>query len=258
VKDFYTILGVSPAASESEIKKAFRKLAIRYHPDKNPMPEAKNIFQQINEAYDVLSDRGKRAQYDDRLANPFAEILSQPAQPSHRDPAYHRKKPFQTHPKEPPAAFVLMRENLKYIMWVSRMGVFASALFFIDYFLPYRVVEERIRGIYAVEGARTVSYHLIVTDTGRKIKLYNYDGFLSRESGIVVTVSRLYHTIMSVSGQDEKSVVRLAYLYRNLIFFPVFLFANSLLAIIFRNRVELSFNLNVVGFVLLIINFVFI
>ena len=63
---YYDILGVSRDASEDEIKKAYRKLAIRYHPDKNPdaREEAEAKFKSIAEAYDVLSDQQKRASYD--------------------------------------------------------------------------------------------------------------------------------------------------------------------------------------------------
>ncbi|MBX4199250.1 DnaJ domain-containing protein [Candidatus Parcubacteria bacterium] len=61
-KDYYKTLGVERSASEEEIKKAFRKLAHQYHPDKKSGDEAK--FKEVNEAYTVLSDREKRAQYD--------------------------------------------------------------------------------------------------------------------------------------------------------------------------------------------------
>jgi len=64
-KDYYDILGINRGASESEIKKAFRKLAVKYHPDKNPDdPEAENKFKEINEAYDVLGDKEKKPLYD--------------------------------------------------------------------------------------------------------------------------------------------------------------------------------------------------
>ena len=64
-KDFYEVLGLQKGASDDEIKKAFRKLAIKYHPDKNQgNKEAEEKFKEINEAYQVLSDPQKKAQYD--------------------------------------------------------------------------------------------------------------------------------------------------------------------------------------------------
>ena len=64
-KDYYQILGVSKTATESELKKAYRKLAVKYHPDKNQGDKtAEEKFKEISEAYDVLSDPKERAQYD--------------------------------------------------------------------------------------------------------------------------------------------------------------------------------------------------
>ena len=64
-RDYYDILGVSKGSSESEIKKAYRKLALKYHPDKNPgNKEAEAKFKEAAEAYEVLSNKQKRQQYD--------------------------------------------------------------------------------------------------------------------------------------------------------------------------------------------------
>ena len=63
-KDYYKILGIPREASQSDIRKAYRKLALKYHPDKNKSPDATKKFQDIGEAYSVLSDDTKRRRYD--------------------------------------------------------------------------------------------------------------------------------------------------------------------------------------------------
>lgn len=74
-EDLYQILGVSRNASKDEIRKAHRKLALKYHPDKNPDDDAQARFKRIQEAYDVLSDEEKRAAYD-RYGADFEKVRS--------------------------------------------------------------------------------------------------------------------------------------------------------------------------------------
>jgi len=64
-EDYYDILGISKNATQAEIKKAYRKLAIKYHPDKNPDDsEAEEMFKKAAEAYEVLGNEEKRQKYD--------------------------------------------------------------------------------------------------------------------------------------------------------------------------------------------------
>ena len=64
-RDYYEVLGVSKDASADDIKKAYRKAAMKYHPDRNPGDKtAEEKFKEINEAYEVLSDADKKARYD--------------------------------------------------------------------------------------------------------------------------------------------------------------------------------------------------
>ena len=64
-RDFYDVLGVSKSSSQDEIKKAYRKVALKYHPDRNPDDkEAEDKFKEAAEAYDVLGNEEKRRKYD--------------------------------------------------------------------------------------------------------------------------------------------------------------------------------------------------
>jgi len=77
-KDYYQVLGIKKGASADEIKKAYRKLAVKYHPDKNPGDkEAEERFKEINEAYAVLSDPQKKSQYDQFGSSGFHQRYSQ-------------------------------------------------------------------------------------------------------------------------------------------------------------------------------------
>ena len=62
--EFYKILGIPKTANEQEIKKAYRKMSLQYHPDRNPSPDAEEKIRKINEAYETLSDENKRREYD--------------------------------------------------------------------------------------------------------------------------------------------------------------------------------------------------
>ena len=76
-RDYYEVLGVSKNATPAELKKAYHKLALKYHPDRNKgNPEAEEKFKEINEAYAVLSDENKRSQYDQMGPQAFEQASS--------------------------------------------------------------------------------------------------------------------------------------------------------------------------------------
>jgi len=78
VEDYYKILGVEKNSTEDDIKKAYRKLAMKFHPDRNPNnKQAEEKFKKISEAYAVLSDKEKRKQYDSFGSDAFRQRYTQ-------------------------------------------------------------------------------------------------------------------------------------------------------------------------------------
>ena len=67
MENYYNTLGIAPNASEDEIKKVYRSLAMRFHPDRNQAPGAEARFKSITKAYEILSDRAKREEYNQSL-----------------------------------------------------------------------------------------------------------------------------------------------------------------------------------------------
>ena len=71
MKNAYQILGVTPSTSTAQVKGAYWKLSQKWHPDKNKSPEAQQMFAEISEAYNVLSDPAKRADLDSKISTGF-------------------------------------------------------------------------------------------------------------------------------------------------------------------------------------------
>ena len=65
-KDYYEILGLTKNASEDEVKKAYKKVCLKVHPDKNRAPKAEEAFKKVNQVFMCLSNKEKRAIYDER------------------------------------------------------------------------------------------------------------------------------------------------------------------------------------------------
>jgi hypothetical protein len=259
LKDYYQTLGVSHTASEAEIKRAFRKLAVEYHPDKNPDPVAQQNFLEINEAYDVIGDPQKRAAYDDRLANPWAGFTVEPEQPRHRDPAYHRPRPAQPRSR-PQSETELVTPYLKYVHWPCRIGLLLTIVFFIDYFLPWQQIDDTVVSSVITRGRRGgVAYITSTTATGVRVRHYPTDWTILFEgSQIRLEKTMLYGTPMLATTTDGQYTEKLGHMYGHLMFLPLVVMLSAAGALVFRAKPNLSFNMSIVCIIFMVFTYVFI
>ncbi|MBA4056881.1 MAG: hypothetical protein C0490_19360, partial [Marivirga sp.] len=172
--DYYRILGISQSSNADQIKRAYRRLAVIYHPDKNPDPNAENIFKEINEAYDVLSDPDKKSAYDQRLQNPFVEILQTEAQPRHRDPRYRpaKSKPYRKSERE--NLRELMEEYLPIVHRITLFCFLLSTCLLIDFALPLRESNEQITEVFTkrtYSRNASTTWWVIETSGGKRVDL---------------------------------------------------------------------------------------
>jgi curved DNA-binding protein CbpA len=254
MKNYYALLGVPFTASADEIKRAFRKLAVKYHPDKNPDPAAEAHFKDITEAYDILGDWEKRKMYDLQWENPFKPAPVPPPKP-HRDPKYRPKPPGYKAPKTRTTRD-LMAEYLPYIRWTSWAGIAIVTLLALDFVLPYTMTQEKLLRVKQVtrERSNSFQYMLFFTESGKEIRSYNYDSrYLAEEEEIRFYETKIFRTVMYLSDKGPTLELKVGYIYRALVFFPIVLLVTSVLGVLYRREIEFPFNLSIVNATLLII-----
>jgi curved DNA-binding protein CbpA len=248
MKDYYATLGVREGAGAVEIKRAYRSLAIRYHPDKNPSPEAEELFKEINEAYDVLSDPHEKSLYDSRR-RVIADVSAEPLV-RHRDPRY-RPKPQAWHSKSDQLIF--MEKLTGFSRALNLAGFVLFFLFAVDYFLPYQSSQETMTNAEQIRAERYAGSIHIMTASGKNVKLYrNLSEFGSQ---FVLTQTMIYRIPMAVSDLSGRMHLPMGYMYRGYIIFPLFLLVASVVGIINRKSTVTTFNYSVGTGLLLIINY---
>lgn len=266
-KDYYQILGVPPNAHAADIKRAYRKLALLYHPDKNPDPSAELYIKEINEAYDVLSDAQARQAYDFKRENPFREILETPQQ-RHRDPAYHRKGPTPRHKSEKEKMLEMMTEYYRQARWI----LFGSAVFcfflFMDFVIPYNTTTEKIlkikrtkeityRGHQSTRAEYTTDVLYFAGDKTVKIE-NNSEGHFRAGQDVAIRNTTLLNIGIDVVASDGYVATVPITIYSSFVFGPIALFLVTLVGLSWPKNIELTFNTGVACFIVLILNFVFI
>jgi DnaJ domain len=251
MKDYYRIMNLSREASEDEIKRSYRKLAIRYHPDKNPSLEAENVFKEINEAYEVLSDPGKKFQYD--------QLLTAPGYSGWQEP--YATRPQRSRGSRPSDRMIFMQGILHYVQLLFYFGCLWSFVLVIDYALPPRLLEERVT-TEVREVTRVLMRNprdLLVTEKGHHFPvLLSEMQYFPKGANLKIYTSSIFSALIRVENYNGTFVVNnLGSIYRNFSFAPVLLLLCCAVGLIIRKGIEFHVNLGIVVFLLVILNVVF-
>jgi curved DNA-binding protein CbpA len=252
LKNYYFILGVTIYARDSEIKSRYRKLALKYHPDKNSSADAESVFKEINEAYEVLSDPQRKLLYDQMLIG--IEPPVQLAAPPHRDPRYRPKPPGFVHQRNSmrERIFDFMSRNLKYAVWISRATFLFSIMLLIDFSLSPKSDSQRILDRESVYGGRYSSLKVRI-DNGSTLTISGKDAAKFRiGTDVILYSSPLLSVPIKMEDKLKGVVARFPVsIYGNFVFVPLVLLFTSLLGTFYRKGVEHRFNLGVMNLLLL-------
>lgn len=258
MKNYYFILGLPIYASESEIKRAYRQLALQFHPDKNPSDHAETIFIEINEAYETLGDSEKKTAYDLLLrgVSPAAPAYSRP----HRDPRYKPRPPGSYSRKSKRQELLeVMNVYLKYAIFISRATLVFAVLIALDFSLPNDRTERQVESTsYRKEVRGGGSLQLNLKD-GETLSLSRKDAQeFVRVTKIFISRSFIFGVPITIENERThfKAKIPVA-LYGNFIFCPVVMLITSLLGTMYWKGVEFRFNLGVVNFFLALLSLLF-
>jgi plasmid stabilization system protein ParE len=253
---YYDILGVSRSANESDIKRAYRKLAIVYHPDKNPDPTAEQFFKLINEAYEVLGDPPKRARYDIELMEPIAAFrTSPPPPPRHRDPAYRPRRTRPRRKSDSEQLRDLMAHYLPYTVRISMLCFGLCVLLAIDFAWPRKVDTEKIEYVTQrrdYSRAGSVTWWVIHTTNGHAIAIpYELSNHFMPDDRVVIHRSQFFRIPVRIDARRITHPLG-SNIYGHFIFAPIALLIVSGLGVLARRDVDYGFNLGVASFVMFI------
>ncbi len=248
-----------------EVKRAYRRLAVVFHPDKNRSTEASALFQEINEAHQVLSDPELRERYDLLLRQNFAPAPAPLTsdQPYHRDPAYRRRHApgYRPPPPQPSERLLMMIHFLKYLRLISFAGIAWCSILALDYMLPNRVRTEKV----VSESNRVISWqfhhvpYVLVTDKGHQFPI-NASGvdFFPVGSEAEIITSRILDLLIKIEAPGKKySLDSLATVYSNFLFVPIVLLVLSVIGLTLKKGIEFRFSFAIAILTVMFFNLIF-
>jgi curved DNA-binding protein CbpA len=260
LKNYYFILQISIHAREADIKRAYRRLALLYHPDRNSSIDAAEKFREINEAYEALTDPVKKFLYDQMLADDTTQVVvEENSAPAHRDPRYRPRPnsaPLHHRPSARRQMLDLMDRHLSKAIFISKVTLVCCSVLFLDYVLPVSKNNERVLGIYTIGGKYGSSFK-IETSKGNSYRMSSnsLSSFTDAADIKICTTPILSVPKRIETGNGYKHRLPIS-IYGNFIFFPIIWLITSLLGVFYKEIVELQFNFGVANFLLIFFNLI--
>ncbi|MFM7859459.1 MAG: J domain-containing protein [Flammeovirgaceae bacterium] len=264
MKDYYSILGLPTTASDAVIKRQYRKLALQYHPDKNKSPEAAQIIQEVNEAYDVLSDPQKRTQYDQLLSGQYVIVPPVPETPRHRDPRYRPKSAEYVRKSRENSFYMYMKQNLKYMVLVSKCTLAFTLFCLTDFVLPSVKEVHQIlytsKTVNAQQSQESRGEFVLYLENGSVIQLsHDFEENFLEGDKVDFNRSRVLSVPVRLLNQRTGFSTRVPLsFFGNFFFFPIILFFTSALGIFFNDEgTEFKFNVGLFNLIFFFFNLYF-
>lgn len=252
MKDYYQILRIGRGASAAEIRRAYRVLVQKLHPDVNPDPAAHELIKDVNEAYDVLGDAVKKQAYDYGLENPYITV-GVPQEPAHRDPAYKRRGFYRPPTVSDTSQLDIMKRYLHVVTKVAWIGCVLCMVLAVDFGVPHRVIPDDVK-TFRLPGNRRANHFFLITQANRSLKISDRDlEIFEVGQKIDIIESGLFSILVAVRVPEKQvSVTNLNTVYRNYFFVLILLFALSIIALVPKGTIEFKFNIGIVNFFVLI------
>lgn len=248
--NYYEVLSLSTTATDDEIKRAYRHLVVRYHPDKNPDVHAIEMFRSITEAYEVLSNPDMRQGYDYLLNN--RDVAEE--RPVHRDPAYRPQRAHEATESiktRAPSLRQLMARYLPYTQKMSISCLVVAMVMMADYVLPKRHSTDRVAYIRVFNSHR-YRWSELYTDKGESFVLDRWSR-ISFDIGDTLLIEKsLAFGIPVAVGHDTKMMRLGSGIYGNFIYLPAILLIISSFGVLTRKNVDWGFNFGVGSLLMLI------
>ncbi len=235
-------------------------MALTYHPDKNPTPQAETVFKELNEAYEVLGDAARKVVYDQMLRGERVEteLPPPPVARTHRDPRYQPRPGAPKRPSKRQELLAMMEEYLSYAILASRVALVFSMVLAADFIIPKVATKVQVVGytISSVSRKYERTYQLELSD-GSVVKISK--GESQNIKGNLLTIYRtsLLGVPYKIEDKESNSVAIEISIYGNFIFAPLILLATALAGSFYKRGTEFRFNLGIVNFFMTLLNIVF-